>query len=189
MQIPEIKQKLTIGAVINYYHLKADRNNMLKCPFHEEETASMRIYPETNSFHCFGCGRSGDAIEFCCLKEGDKHKGILKSAELCGGLQPINSNTVKLTVQLKENDPGVLSRIFESFKNGLHSPISKHPKAYLQARNLDYELLEIGYNSGQYHHGGKLSDTEIKAWLSAGMLIPYKGMHNLSAEGYRGKDR
>jgi DNA primase len=175
MEIKEIKSRLTIHAVLSHYHLKADRNNMLRCPFHEEETASMRIYPDTNSFHCFGCGRSGDAIEFCCLKEGDKHKGILKSAELCGGLQPINSRQVKPSVQLKENNPGILTRIFESFTNGLHSPISKRPKAYLQARRLDYNLLEMGYNSGQYHHGGKLSELEIKAWLSAGILIPYKG--------------
>jgi DNA primase len=175
MQIPEIKQKLTIQTVLTYYHLKADRNNMLKCPFHEEETASMRIYPDTNSFHCFGCGKNGDAIEFCCLKEGDKHKGILKSAELCSGLQPINTKPVKPPAELKENDPGVLTRIFESFTNGLHSPISKRPKAYLQARRLDYNLLEMGYNSGQYHHGGKLSEGEIKAWQAAGMLIPYKG--------------
>ncbi|MBL7111796.1 MAG: toprim domain-containing protein [Bacteroidales bacterium] len=175
MEIKEIKSRLTIHTVLNHYHLKADRGNMLRCPFHEEETASMRIYPDTNSFHCFGCGKSGDAIEFCCLKEGDKHKGILKSAELCSGLQPINSRPVKSSTQLKENDPGILTRIFESFTNGLHSPISKRPKEYLQARNLDYELLEMGYNSGQYHHGGKLSEGEIKDWLSAGMLIPYKG--------------
>jgi len=175
MEIKEIKSRLTIHSVLNHYHLKADRNNMLKCPFHDEETASMRIYTDTNSFHCFGCGRTGDAVEFCCLQEGDKHKGILKSAELCNGLQPINSKPVKQPSQLKENDPEILTQIFESFKNGLHSPISKRPKAYLQARRLDYKLLEMGYNSGQYHHGGKLSDAEIKAWLAAGMLIPYKG--------------
>ncbi len=62
MQIPEIKQKLTIGVVLNHYNLNPDRNNMLRFPFHNEDTASMRIYPDTNSFHCFGCGKNGDAI-------------------------------------------------------------------------------------------------------------------------------
>lgn len=32
------------------------------CPFHEEKHASFYIYPETNSFHCFGCQKSGDII-------------------------------------------------------------------------------------------------------------------------------
>ena len=32
------------------------------CPFHEEKHASFYIYPETNTFHCFGCGAHGDVI-------------------------------------------------------------------------------------------------------------------------------
>lgn len=34
-----------------------------KCPFHEERTASFSIFPD-NSFHCFGCGKNGDSIDF-----------------------------------------------------------------------------------------------------------------------------
>ncbi len=33
------------------------------CPFHEEKHASFYIYPETNTFHCFGCQESGDVIK------------------------------------------------------------------------------------------------------------------------------
>lgn len=32
------------------------------CPFHREKTPSCFIYPESNRFHCFGCGESGDII-------------------------------------------------------------------------------------------------------------------------------
>ena len=32
------------------------------CPFHNEKTASLCLYLETNSFHCFGCGESGDNL-------------------------------------------------------------------------------------------------------------------------------
>ena len=175
MEIKEIKSRLTIHSVLNHYNLEPDRNNMLKCPFHKEDTASMRIYPDTNSFHCFGCGKNGDAIEFCSLKEGDKHRGIVKSAELSTGLQPLTPSSEKPSSQLKEKAPEILAQVFESFNSGLKSPISKRPKEYLQSRNLDYKLLEMGYNSGQYHHRGKLSKKEIAAWLSAGLLIPYNG--------------
>lgn len=34
------------------------------CPFHTERTPSFNIYPDTNTFHCFGCGAHGDSITF-----------------------------------------------------------------------------------------------------------------------------
>ena len=32
------------------------------CPFHNEKTPSFFVYPESNSYHCFGCGAHGDVI-------------------------------------------------------------------------------------------------------------------------------
>ncbi|WP_262505211.1 hypothetical protein [Saccharicrinis fermentans] len=37
MEIQEIKQRLSIETVLKHYDLQAIRNNMLKCPFHEEK--------------------------------------------------------------------------------------------------------------------------------------------------------
>jgi hypothetical protein len=34
------------------------------CPFHNEKSPSFTIFTETNSYHCFGCKESGDAINF-----------------------------------------------------------------------------------------------------------------------------
>jgi DNA primase len=129
MEIQEIKQRLTISQVLQHYNLKPDRNNMLKCPFHADDTASMKIYPQTNTFNCFGCGKNGDQIEFCTLKEGDKHKGLLKATELTGlsaetkvkteDIQPINNKPKQPDNHPKENHTEILTRIFESFRNGL----------------------------------------------------------------------
>ncbi|TLP78878.1 DNA primase [Nesterenkonia sphaerica] len=34
------------------------------CPFHDERTPSFHIRPQVGSYHCFGCGESGDVIAF-----------------------------------------------------------------------------------------------------------------------------
>ena len=43
---------------------KRGRTYVLCCPFHSEKTPSCTIYPENQSFYCFGCGVGGDAITF-----------------------------------------------------------------------------------------------------------------------------
>lgn len=40
------------------------------CPFHDEKTASFYIYPDSNSFYCFGCHAGGDVIKFIQLISG-----------------------------------------------------------------------------------------------------------------------
>ncbi|WP_173427677.1 CHC2 zinc finger domain-containing protein, partial [Geofilum rubicundum] len=181
MEIKDIKARLDIGTVLKHYGLQPDRNNMLKCPFHADDKPSLKIYSTTNTFNCFGCGKSGDQIEFCTLKEGSKHKGLVKATELIGEIQPINNKPKQQKSQAKENPvlsvveghTEILTRVFESFRNGLSHPVSVKPKEYLKGRNLKHELLEIGYNSGQFHHRGKLSEADQKACINAGLLIPY----------------
>jgi len=34
---------------------------VVRCLFHEDKTPSMVLYPRDGGFHCFGCGKSGDA--------------------------------------------------------------------------------------------------------------------------------
>ena len=175
MEISEIKQRLSIHTVLKHYALQADRNGMIKCPFHTDDKASLKIYPETGTFHCFGCGKNGDQIEFCTLKEGDKHKGLLKATALTGEQLRVVSEPKQ---QEKPVFPSldrtnILTRFFESFKNGLNHPVSTKPREYLKRRNLDFAVLEAGYNSGQFHHHGKLSETDREACIRAGLLIPY----------------
>jgi len=43
---------------------KAGRNFTGLCPFHQEKTPSFVVFPENQSFHCFGCGAGGDAFGF-----------------------------------------------------------------------------------------------------------------------------
>lgn len=39
------------------------------CVFHQEDTSSLFIFPD-NTYHCFGCGAHGNAIDFLIKKFG-----------------------------------------------------------------------------------------------------------------------
>ncbi len=43
---------------------KRGRTYVCACPFHSEKTPSCTIFPDTQSFYCFGCGAGGDVIAF-----------------------------------------------------------------------------------------------------------------------------
>ena len=83
MEIFQIKRQLTLSQVLSHYGLQPDKNGLLKCPFHADKTASLQLYMKTNTWHCFGCGATGDQVEFCSKMEKDKHKGILRASEMC----------------------------------------------------------------------------------------------------------
>lgn len=57
MEIKDVKGKLSILTVLTHYGISPNKNHMLRCPFHEDDKPSMKIYPQTDIFHCFGCGR------------------------------------------------------------------------------------------------------------------------------------
>lgn len=70
--IDEVKQRIDIVEVIGQYASlkKAGRNLTALCPFHSEKHASFFVYPEQQSWHCFGaCGTGGDVFSFIMKKE------------------------------------------------------------------------------------------------------------------------
>jgi len=60
----EAKAQLSIIDVFNYYGIKINSHNKAICPLHNEKTPSLKLYPTTNSFYCFGCGKGGSTIDF-----------------------------------------------------------------------------------------------------------------------------
>lgn len=58
---------------------------------------------------------------------------------------------------------------------------SKPAKEYLQSRNLDFEKLEVGYNSGQFHHGTRKDEALIKSCVKYGLLLD-KGKQSRTGE-------
>ena len=64
--IQEVVRRNDIEEVIGQYVQLRRRGRTATglCPFHNEKTPSFVVYPDTQSFYCFGCGAAGDVINF-----------------------------------------------------------------------------------------------------------------------------
>jgi len=186
MQISIIKQQLTIARVLDHYNLQPDKNNRLHCPFHNDKTPSLQIYPATNTFCCFSSNctaGNGDAIQFIQLKENcNKHEALVKAAALVDpwqGSSTLPSSTipaapVKLFIESSIDKIAVLTKFFSYYKQGLSK--SKKAVEYLESRCIDYRITEIAFNSGGLHADVKHSNL-IESMVRVGLLksLPAKG--------------
>ena len=86
MEIIDIKATLSIQTVLNYYNLSVDRNQRLCCPWHNDKTPSLQIYPSTNTWTCFSSNceaGSGDVIEMIQkMEKCSKHEALIKAKSL-----------------------------------------------------------------------------------------------------------
>ncbi|MAL12733.1 MAG: DNA primase [Algoriphagus sp.] len=170
MEIQEIKQRLTLAMLLQHYGLKADKQNRLKCPFHNDKTPSLQLYYKTQTAYCFSTncnthGKAIDVIDFIMYYEKcSKHEAIKKAESI------INPTTQAPPISKQANEKAMfLERMFTYFKNAVHN--SKPAREYIESRNLDHKQLEIGYNAGQFHHGARKDESLINDCLKYGILL------------------
>ena len=96
--VEKLKERVNILDVVsNYVKLvHKGRSYLALCPFHAEKTASFNVYPESNSFYCFGCGTGGDIITFIEKAENLNYIEALKFlAEIAGISLNLDSESLK----------------------------------------------------------------------------------------------
>lgn len=57
------------------------------CPFHSERSPSFQVVPARGFFHCFGCGKSGDAFQWLMEREGMTFPEALEQLARAAGVE------------------------------------------------------------------------------------------------------
>lgn len=148
--INELKFRNDIESVVSgYVNLKRRGSNLVGlCPFHGEKTPSFTVYPETESFYCFGCGVGGDVIGFIRKIENlDYVESVKLLAQRAGLTLPqdeIDDSMSKLRARLLEAN----REAARFFYRTLLSAQGKSALDYLTGRGLTSSTIKqfgIGY--------------------------------------------
>ena len=59
-----IKEMVSTPELFAHYGFERNEHGFICCPFHAENTPSMRVYDGQRGYYCFGCGANGDIITF-----------------------------------------------------------------------------------------------------------------------------
>lgn len=169
MEIADIKANLSLAQILTSYNLTADKNNMLRCPFHEDSTASLQVSFSQNKYKCHACDKKGDVIQFVQDYEKlTKHDALKKCTAMIETIQPIQKTTSIVKQEPTIVNTYFIEKMFLSFRKGLLC--SEPAKEYCANRNLDFDKLEVGFNSGQFHHGARKDEKLINDCLEIGLL-------------------
>ena len=124
------------------------------CPFHSEKTPSFYVYPDTQSFYCFGCGAGGDAITFTKkINSIDYPEAIKLLAARAGMPEPQEDDK---TGRMRSRILSMNKEAARFFHACLNSTVeeARQARAYWRRRGLDDKTIVrfgLGYapNDGQ----------------------------------------
>src|SRR5437870_9868238 len=70
-EVERLKRSIAIeDLVARYVELSTSGGNYrARCPFHDDRNPSFVVYPQTQTFYCFGCGEHGDVLSFLMRQE------------------------------------------------------------------------------------------------------------------------
>ena len=153
--IDEIKQRIDIVDVVGQYAklTKSGRTMRGLCPFHSEKHPSFFVYPEQQSWHCFGaCNTGGDAFSLVMKKEDiDFGEALRLLAQRAGvTLDKKSEPKAKEKDRLYQVNEATAQFFHESL---LHSPDSEKARKYVASRGISVKTateFQLGYSSNKW---------------------------------------
>src|SRR5687768_4607845 len=150
--VAEVRERTDIVELVGLYvQLKrAGRSYKGLCPFHQEKTPSFIVFPDSQNFHCFGCGKGGDVFTFYQSVEHVEFREALQELASRAGVELSSVPTVAPEVDAHRARLLELNELAAGFfHNVLVNAAAGEPgRQAFAARGLDQPTIErfrLGY--------------------------------------------
>lgn len=190
--LDQVRQANLIEAVIAEDTALRQEGRLLKgrCPLHGDTDASLAVYPENQSFYCFGCDAGGDVFSWVMARNGTGFAEALDHLADRAGIprRPLKEEDRKhleAERELRRQVQLALDQAATFYEQRLWGPTGEKARHYLQGRGFTEETMRqfrMGWASGgqelQKHLA--MQGIPIEAMQKAGLLASYPG----AAGGY-----
>ena len=181
--IDAIKNAIQIAEIISEF-VPLNKNGLnftACCPFHNERTPSFMVSPSRNTYKCFGCGKTGDAIEFLKEHEQMSYPEALYFIATKFHIEVEESTESIANTETKNKSESILIAnkwAMNHFSENLSK--SPHAQAYLKQRKLfdAIDQFSIGYSES----GSALKHSALAAGFSIEVLFD-AGLVNKNEQG------
>ena len=153
--IQELLARVDVVDVVGRYVTlkKAGANFSGLCPFHTEKSPSFTVSPSKQFFHCFGCGKNGNAIGFLMDHAGMNFVEAVKElAQSCGMTVPEEQRSPQEREQAQQarQQQASMTDLLEKAATAYRQQLRQSGKAidYLKGRGLSGEIARrfgLGY--------------------------------------------
>ena len=153
----ELKQNNQIDSLMASYTnlIRRGRNYVCLCPFHSEKTPSCTVYPENQSFYCYGCGAGGDVITFAMKIENLSYIEAVKFLADRAGMQMPDDENGSQIARVKARVLEINRIAARYFYDTLtRSPLGEKGRRYFAERQLLPATINkygLGYAPDDWH--------------------------------------
>ncbi len=153
--IEELKMNCDIESVVSSYVQLRKRGRISTglCPFHSEKTGSFTVYPDSQSFYCFGCGAGGDVIGFIRRIENLEYVEAIKFLAQRAGMTVPEDAAEDKTALLKTKILEMNREAARFYFSELTKPTGKAALDYLLGRGLEPKTIKhfgLGYAPNEW---------------------------------------
>ena len=135
----QIKQENDIVEIVSSYVSLTKDGTLYKavCPFHQEKTSSFKVYPETQSYYCYGCGSANSNK----TSDGSDVISFVMNIEKISFTEACRKLAEKVGILLAESEDEQLIRAEKE-------SVTKRNRRYFKALKENPEALQYLYSRG-----------------------------------------